>query len=288
MDTIMDTIFESNRKRFHQQLLDSVLTIDPEGIPSIADRGQKFSKLVSTLLMPKLGESNEANKSSGQHSGHAFEGICLNFIQSSFDNLEHLRKGKWKCSHVTNRKSGISGFEQYRHLHELKELSVQHPDLATALGNEYAIAPDIIISREPFEDEEINQYDHLVDNRVSQLTPFRKANNDTSLLLASISCKWTLRSDRAQNARSEALNLIRNRKGRCPHIMVVTAEPTPSRIASLALGTGDLDCVYHFALKELREAIQESDNDEALQLLDIMINGKRLRDIADLPLDLLA
>lgn len=47
-------------------------------------------------------------------------------------------------------------------------------------------------------------------------------------------------------------------------------------------------CVYHFALKELREAILESENDEALQLLDIMIAGKRLRDIADLPLDLLA
>jgi len=284
----MHTLFDTNRKRFHQHLLESVLTVDSEGVPSIADKGQKFSKLVSILLLPKLGQSSEANKSSGQHSGHAFEGICLEYIQSCFNRLEHLRKGKWNCFHVTSRKSGISEFEQYRHLHELKELSVQYPDLATALGNEYAIAPDIIISREPFEDGEINHCDRLVDDAVSRLSPFRKANNDTALLLASISCKWTLRSDRAQNARSEALNLIRNRKGRCPHIMVVTAEPTPSRIASLALGTGDLDCVYHFALKELREAILESENDEALQLLDIMIDGKRLRDIADLPLDLLA
>ncbi|TVP75787.1 MAG: hypothetical protein EA353_13280 [Puniceicoccaceae bacterium] len=41
-------------------------------------------------------------------------------------------------------------------------------------------------------------------------------------------------------------------------------------------------------MTELREAIVETGNDEALQLLDIMINGKRLREIADLPLDLLA
>jgi hypothetical protein len=41
-------------------------------------------------------------------------------------------------------------------------------------------------------------------------------------------------------------------------------------------------------LDELREAILETENDEALQMLDIMIQGKRLRDIADLPLDLLA
>ena len=53
-----------------------------------------------------------------------------------------------------------------------------------------------------------------------------------------------MRSDRAQNSRTEALNLIRNRKGNLPHIVVVTGEPMPARIASLALGTGDIDCVY--------------------------------------------
>lgn len=70
--------------------------------------------------------------------------------------------------------------------------------------------------------------------------------------------------------------------------MVITAEPTPSRISSLALGTGDLDCVYHFALPELIESVMETENEEADNLLKIMVEGKRLRDIADLPLDLLA
>ena len=46
----------------------------------------------------------------------------------------------------------------------------------------------------------------------------------------------------------------RNRKGNLPHIVVVTGEPMPARIASLALGTGDIDCVYHFALYELVDA----------------------------------
>ena len=96
-----------------------------------------------------------------------------------------------------------------------------------------------------------------------------------------------MRSDRAQNTRSEALNLIRNRKGRAPHIVAVTGEPTPSRIASIALGTGDIDCVYHFALPELERAIERCDNDEAKTMLEILIQGDRLRDIADLPLDLI-
>lgn len=95
-----------------------------------------------------------------------------------------------------------------------------------------------------------------------------------------------MRSDRAQNARSEALNVIRNRKGRTPHITVVTAEPSPSRLASLALGTGDIDMLYHIALPELQKAVAEVGNDEAITMLNILIEGKRLRDISDLPLDL--
>ena len=61
---------------------------------------------------------------------------------------------------------------------------------------------------------------------------------------------------------------------------------TSIRIASLALGTGDIDCVDHFALDELRDEDNDLDNSEAQDLLAIMVEGKRLKDIADLPLDL--
>lgn len=67
---------------------------------------------------------------------------------------------------------------------------------------------------------------------------------------------------------------------------MVTAEPLPSRIASIALGTGDIDCVYHFALYELMAAVREADLEDAGEMLRIMVEGKRLRDISDLPLDL--
>ena len=68
--------------------------------------------------------------------------------------------------------------------------------------------------------------------------------------------------------------------------MVVTAEPLPTRLAAIALGTGDVDCVYHFALHEMREAIEEIDNEDQMDMLKIMLEGKRLRDISDLPFDL--
>jgi hypothetical protein len=95
-----------------------------------------------------------------------------------------------------------------------------------------------------------------------------------------------MRSDRSQNTRTEALNIIRNRKGRTPVIVAVTAEPMPTRIASLALGTGDIDCVYHFALPELIQSIKEIDNEDQLDILMTMVEGDRLRDLSDLPFDL--
>lgn len=59
-----------------------------------------------------------------------------------------------------------------------------------------------------------------------------------------------------------------------------------SRIASLALGTGDVDMVYHVALNELMIAIEEKGSDDAKELMHTLVDGDRLRDIADLPLDL--
>ena len=92
--------------------------------------------------------------------------------------------------------------------------------------------------------------------------------------------------NRSQNARTEGVNLVRNRKGKTPHIVVVAGEPLPGRVASLAYGTGDIDCIYHFALRELKAAAEGNGSDT--ELLDILVTGRRLRDISDLPFDLAA
>jgi hypothetical protein len=68
--------------------------------------------------------------------------------------------------------------------------------------------------------------------------------------------------------------------------MPVMAEPLPTRLASLALGTWDLDCAFHFALPELREAVKKVGGEDQLEMLSGMIDGRRLRDISDLPFDL--
>jgi len=50
--------------------------------------------------------------------------------------------------------------------------------------------------------------------------------------------------------------------------------------------TGDIDCVYHFALYELQETVKTLGMVDAADLLAVMVDGKRLKDISDLPLDL--
>jgi len=270
------------RREFHATILESILTRSTSGVPSNADKASKPSIAIANSILDQLGPAITAAKLPGQTAGSDFETICAIFTRVCFERIEHLRPGQF----TVTKGGGIAQFDQYAHLDDLEAIAKANREIATAIGSDYLIKPDIVISREPEDDTTINSTESLVDKETARLTSLRKINQDLAILHASISCKWTLRSDRAQNARSEGLNLVRNRKGRQPHIAVITAEPLPTRVASLALGTGDIDCVYHFALYELRAALIDQKRDETLDLLDTMVEGKRLRDISDLPLDL--
>jgi hypothetical protein len=283
----LTTFFAEARKSFHAALLKSVLVTDTKGIPTNADSKSPVSIKMATGIMERLGAEVVGARLAGQMAGNQFEAICKEYVEEVFLRLNHLRPGTWAISKgVGGGRLGIAQFDQYAHLAALDTLARLNPELAAALGSDYLIKPDVVIIRYPESDETINAKEILVDDQHARLTSLRKVNNSRPILHASISCKWTLRSDRAQNARSEGLNLVRNRKGRLPHIAVVTGEPTPNRIASIALGTGDVDCVYHFALPELLATVKALGYADAEEMLNTMIDGTRLRDISDLPLDL--
>jgi hypothetical protein len=284
-----EPLFARERSRFHAALLaNGILSVNAAGVASNADSGSKASKAYALHIAQALKSETVGERLAGQTSGGQFEQACRNFLAATFGQLEHLRPGDWTIRKVGGRgqASGVAQYEQYAHLVDLSAAIEANPSLRTVMGSGYAIAPDVVVSRAPVTDEEINAHRHLIDETVATMASLRISTQPHPILHAVISCKWTLRSDRAQNARSEALNLIRNRKGRLPHIAVVTGEPTPNRIASLALGTGDIDCVYHFALPELVDAVLADGGGDTAELLDTMIEGNRLKDIADLPLDL--
>ena len=163
-----------------------------------------------------------------------------------------------------DRRSPITDFLQYEHLARIHELINADPTrtLRASLGGDYVIKPDVTVAL------------------------FGPDGRPPPLLHAAIPCKWTLRSDRAQNVRHEAVTMIRHRRGRLPHITPVTAEPQPTRIASLARGTAEVDVVYHIALEELQRACERAGNPTQIDVLNELIDNRRLMDVADLPREL--
>ncbi len=279
---------EDMRQGYHRKVATSLIFMKKGKIPSMADVSSKGSTNISRHLVKTLGFKVRKKPSEGQTTGKGFEDLTRDFLQEVFKYLQHVRPGGWRFSVHED----ISAFTPYKHLADLTAILKSglskdtRTNLKSLLGD-YLVTPDIVVLRRPLDDSELDgKGDFIGGGTYPHHTPLRKKNSQSEFLHASISCKWTIRSDRAQNARTEALNLIRNRKGNTPHISVVTAEPLPSRIASVALGTGDIDCVYHFALPELQMAVKEVGNETEQEQLEMMTNGRKLRDIADLPFDL--
>ena len=289
----MKVLIAEARNHFYERLFETnTLTLTRAGVASNADTSSRGSKAIAGKIVDILRDKhnfvvNTVDKISGQTLGRQFELLTMEFLQETFPRLQNLRPGQWSILQLgNNNRLKTSDFDQYEHLAYLNALTTENAQLAAALGNDYMVAPDVVIYRNLYEDEEINAGQCILNDDICKMAAIRKSNGGKPLLHASVSAKYTMRSDRAQNSRTEAVNLIRNIKGHLPHIVVVTAEPMPNRLASLALGTGDIDCVYHFALYELIEAVNEVGSEDANEILETLVQGKRLKDISDLPLDL--
>ncbi len=273
---------EDLRRAYHRRVFKDVLRTTASGIPNNADSGSAASVRLGRGIVGGIGLKVSPGRLAGQTAGRLFEEATKDFLREAFRLITHLRPGDWKFSLGGN----VRDYDQYLHLSEVRRVVEQYEELRIVFGD-YMVTPDIVVCRSPVTESEINRNHSLLDNdNVAAHTPLRLANSEADILHASVSCKWTIRSDRSQNARTEGLNLIRNRKGKTPHIVVVTGEPLPSRIASLAYGTGDIDCVYHFALRELEAAAAQNASDA--EQVSTLVVGRRLRDISDLPFDLAA
>ena len=217
--------------------------------PNICDKDSEQSVSISEHILDSLSlptKSFVPSSSPGTRLEHAVEHHLSEELPLLAEDAD------WD---VRSKGNPISAFQQYAHLADLGEAidDDETGTLRVVVGGDYLVKPDVTVGAG---------------------SPRR--------LHASVSCKWTLRSDRAQNARTEARGLLGHRKGRAPHIVVVTAEPLPSRIASLGFGTGDIDALYHVAFNELIEAVEDVGNESESSNLDVMVRGKRLLDYNDL------
>jgi hypothetical protein len=253
-----------------------------------ADSHNDVSVLLAAGVAERLSVPLVGFSTGGSTSGSRFERHTRAFVEEALLLFAGLQRRRL----VTLPGRVISSYAQFAHLREIQRLIRDIPELQAALGGDYLVDPDILVAFEPFSEADLNEAGANMPDHLARLSPVRAANSQLQILHASISCKWTMRRDRAQNTRLEALNLVRNRKGRLPHVAAVTMECDPDIIGSLCLGTGDIDCVYHGALPELVAAAEAAATSfdgkwgATVEVLERMINGSRLRDISDLPLDL--
>lgn len=255
---------------------------DVAGAVSVADIDNASSIAIAWEWASRLPGAFAVGKPTGE-AGKLFQFAVRDFLEIGFALGSAIRPGNWhwKTEH------GIANFDQYAHMTEIREALERDPQLRTIFSEQWLVVPDIVVYRSPIRAEDVGRQEGVPIATLSPLLDDAQLSRNHPLLHASVSCKITMRSDRAQNTRTEALNLIRNRKGRAPAVVAVTAEPLPTRLASLALGTGDVDFVYHAALPELREALAAVGNEDQLDMLNTIVQGRRLRDISDLVMDLL-
>ncbi|WP_169982881.1 NgoMIV family type II restriction endonuclease [Microbispora sp. H10836] len=226
--------------------------------PNIADIHSTTSLRIANYVYTKLGVSREL--ASGEQKGSAGNALERAAEQHLLQNLD---TSKW----TVKRNAKLDDYVQYEHLGKLRSLLANDEILRDVVGTEYTTNPDVVVGR---------------------------LDGDAVMLHAVISCKWTIRSDRVQNVRHESNTLIAARRGRAPHIVAVTAEPLPSRIAALVGGVGGVDTVYHVAFTETGEGVTEfadertnRDQPSQLEQWDEMVKQKRLKSFDNLVTDLI-
>jgi hypothetical protein len=219
-----------------------------QGVPNHADIDNATSRRIAVAMLDRLGRQVEQNVD--LDPGRGLERAIMQHLAEALPMQDAFRQ--WS---IDSRQ--IWTFSQYSHLSAIDAIVKSHPALRVELGRDYLIKPDVTVGV------------HLPDD-------------GHPVLHAAISAKWTIRSDRVQNIRHEAVVMTRTRRGRLPHIVAVTAEPLPSRLASIARGTGEVDAVYHIALDELVAATESDGTDEQRAILEEIISQRRLFDFGDL------
>ncbi|MGO4534390.1 NgoMIV family type II restriction endonuclease [Leifsonia sp. 2MCAF36] len=196
-------------------------------VPNAADSSSEMSREIAAATLDQLGI--DRNTQSGVVN--ATTGRPLELAVARTLKLDLAHAAPTRSFEVLEKPGDVTNFLQYEHLKRVDDIAKRSPELRTTLGTDYLIKPDVVVALPGV------------------------GNKRLPFLHAVVSCKWTIRSDRVQNIRHEYNQLIRHRRERLPHLMTVTAEPLPTRLASIARGTGEVDATYHIAFDAMQMAI---------------------------------
>lgn len=80
---------------------------------------------------------------------------------------------------------------------------------------------------------------------------------------------------------------MRHRRGWLPHLVLVTAEPLPRRLISIARGTGEVDAVYHLLYDQLDSAVKTcGTTDKQTEEWSELVDQQRVKPFRELVNDL--
>ena len=151
------------RQAYHHCICRDIIRVMADqsvtGYLNFADGSSRASRAIAWGIAKRLAYNPNSGSIKGQTCGDLFETVTLGFLRDAFEQLQHLRPGRW---HYANDLM-ISRFDQYEHLLELQRISQENSSIAVALGTDYIVRPDIVIGRWSVPDEEINRYQKIID-----------------------------------------------------------------------------------------------------------------------------
>lgn len=269
-----------------------------DGRPNTSDAGDKGSIALGHLLFERLAVPRDCPPPDQK----------VDAVMTS-EMLRDLRQHVAANIHIDGNRH-LSDFEQFDHLSALRNLSEDTGSarVARTLGQLRRFATARIVSPprdvtqlESLLDAHQREIQAVTDQRqqlIEQIgeesllrldvVSYRDEMTTRPHLLTGFSLKWSLRTDRAQDCRSQGAKMSALRRGRMPHFAAVTMEPRPAMLALLGRGSGDLDCVYHLDLPALGDAVEAhymANRPPRQRLFDTfrrLVDQRRLRDYDEL------
>ncbi|MGH1564729.1 NgoMIV family type II restriction endonuclease [Mumia sp. DW29H23] len=262
--------------------------------PNTSDASERFSVELGEALFDALHVSPDARGS--EPTGDPFSKKVAAALSAQL--------GDRGCSLVIEPERALNQFEQFRHVGALRDMkaepSREFVKAWTSLGRfagrrltdpndqerfaSLAAEVDAAVAKESDARrillEEVGEESLLnLDVTASRQRPGPK----TPSLEIGLSLKWSLRTDRAQDCRSQGAKMASLRRGRMPHFAVVTMEPRPYMLNLLGGGSGEIDCVYHLDLPALRSAVEQTCRGRprrraTLDTFNRLVAQRRLRD----------
>ena len=113
--------------------------------PNFADGSSDASRLIAEGIVRRLGCAQNEERVSDQRAARLFECATRDFVGSAFSLLPHLRPGEWHYG----VERPLSEYGQFEPLPRSEKAVAGMQELATTLGTDYIIRPDIVISRMP-------------------------------------------------------------------------------------------------------------------------------------------